>query len=219
MQGPELRSADGPLLWPPKGLLRDDADETLMLRYREGDVRAFEQLLLRHRRPVYLFVLRFVGMYNTALAEDLTQETFLRVVKHASSYERQARFTTWLYTLARNLCVDSLRRYKHRKAQSLDQPVGEEGATLLERTADDGPMVDRRVIGHELQARLQQAVAGLPEDQREVFLMREVADLQFKEIAAIVGIPENTVKSRMRYALEKLREALDDYQDLARAAP
>ena len=89
----------------------------------------------------------------------------------------------------------------------------------VERTADDGPAVDRRVIGHELQARLQQAVSDLPDDQREVFLMREVADLQFKEIAAIVGIPENTVKSRMRYALEKLREALDDYQDLARAAP
>ena len=188
-----------------------------MLRFRDGEGRAFEQLLLRHRRPIYLFVLRFVGTYNTALAEDLTQETFLRVVKHAKSYERQARFTTWLYTLARNLCVDSLRRYKHRRAQSLDAPVGEEGAPLIERTADPGPAVDRRVIGHELQGRLQEAVASLPEDQREVFLMREVADLQFKEIAAIVGISENTVKSRMRYALEKLREALMDYEDLARA--
>lgn len=200
--------------------MRDETDETLMLRYRDGDSRAFEQLLLRYRRPVYLFVLRLVGMGNTALAEDLTQETFLRVVKHARSYEQQARFRTWLYTMARNLCVDALRRARHRRAQSLDAPMHEEDReTLLEHTADTSPAVDRRVIGHELQQRIQQAVASLPEDQREVFLMREVAELQFKEIAAIVGIPENTVKSRMRYALEKLREALDDYEDLARAVP
>ena len=189
-----------------------------MLRFRDGDSRAFEQLLHRHRRPIYAFILRFVGLFNTALAEDLTQETFLRVVKTAANYERQAKFTTWLYTLARNLCVDAARRGKHRRAQSLDAP-GEDGGTLLDRTEDCGPAVDRRVIGKELQGRLQQAIATLPEDQREVFLMREVADLQFKEIAAIVGIPENTVKSRMRYALEKLREALDDYEDMARAAP
>jgi RNA polymerase sigma-70 factor (ECF subfamily) len=200
--------------------LRDDSDENLMLRFRDGDSRAFEQLLLRHRRPVYAFVLRFIGSHNSALAEDLTQEAFLRVVKNARSYEHQARFTTWLYTMARNLCVDALRRGKHRRAQSLDAPSDhQDGPSLLERTADCSAPPDRRAINHELGQRLKQAVDALPDDQREVFLMREVADLQFKEIAAIVGIPENTVKSRMRYALEKLREALDDYQDLARAAP
>ncbi|MDW8281168.1 MAG: RNA polymerase sigma factor [Myxococcales bacterium] len=200
--------------------MREETDETLMLRYRDGDIRAFEQLLLRHRRAVYLFILRFVGMGNAALAEDLTQETFLRVVKHARSYEQQARFVTWLYTMARNLCVDALRRAKHRQAQSLDAPMHQqERGALLDRIADGSPALDRRVITQELQQRLQQAIASLPEDQREVFLMREVANLQFKDIAAIIGISENTVKSRMRYALEKLREALDDYEDLARAVP
>jgi RNA polymerase sigma-70 factor (ECF subfamily) len=218
VQAPEIRSSDNAPYWIGKGLLQDDTDETLMLRFRNGESRAFEQLLLRHRRPVYSFILRYTGGGNPELAEDLTQETFLRVVKNVGSYQRQAKFTTWLYTMARNLCVDALRRSKHRRAQSLDAPTEDGGSSLVERTADCSIPVDRRVIGRELQVRLQTAIEDLPEDQREVFLMREVADLQFKEIAAIVGIPENTVKSRMRYALEKLREALDDYQDLARAA-
>jgi RNA polymerase sigma-70 factor (ECF subfamily) len=199
-------------------LVRDESNETLMVRFRDGDVRAFEILLGRHQKPVYEFVLRSVGSHNTAVAEELVQETFLRVVKQAKSYEQRAKFTTWLYTLARNLCIDNSRRMVHRKTRSLDQP-DEEGQTLLDRTAAQGPAVDRKVIGQQLQTRLQQAIDALPEDQREVFLMREQADLSFKEIADIIGISENTVKSRMRYALEKLRAQLEEYQDMARALP
>jgi RNA polymerase sigma-70 factor (ECF subfamily) len=195
-----------------------DANETLMLRFRGGDVRAFEVLLQRHRKPIYEFILRSVGPYNTAQAEDLTQETFLRVVKQASTYEQRAKFTTWLYTMARNLCIDASRRLKHRRAQSLDA-TDEEGHSLLDRTAGHDPAVDRQAIGRQLQGRLEAAIAALPEDQREVFLMRERADLSFKEIADIISVSENTVKSRMRYALEKLRASLDEYQDLARALP
>ncbi len=199
--------------------MSDDSDENLMLRFRDGDTPAFEALVRRHRRPVYQFILRSIvrtgGVGSAAQAEDLLQETFLRVVRHADNYRREARFTTWLYTLARNLCIDASRRARHRRVLSLDAPTGPdgEGETLMERTPDDSPAVDRRVIGIELQGRLQRAIAALPDDQREVFLMRETADLQFKEIAAIIGTPENTVKSRMRYALEKLREALDDYHE------
>ena len=195
-----------------------DASESLMLRFRAGDVRAFELLLQRHRQSVYDFVLRSVGVYNTTQAEDLTQETFLRVVKQAATYEPKSKFTTWLFTLARNLCIDASRRRKHRKTQSLDAQ-DEEGHSLLDRTADKGLAVDREAVSLELRARLERAIDGLPDDQREVFLMRESADLSFKEIADVIGISENTVKSRMRYALEKLRASLDEYQDMARALP
>src|SRR5678809_1658540 len=110
----------------------DEADEVLMVAYQRGEVRAFEVLLTRHRKPVYNFILRFVGSRETA--EDLLQETFLRVIKGAEAYQRQAKFTTWLYTIARNLCVDQSRRGKHRKAASLDAPIGDEdgSATLLD---------------------------------------------------------------------------------------
>ncbi|HEX8951341.1 MAG TPA: RNA polymerase sigma factor [Polyangia bacterium] len=215
----QLRSAAA-RLWrrPPRGeLVRDDSDESLMLRYRDGDVRAFELLVTRHRKPLFNFILRFVR--DTAAAEDVTQETFLRLVKGADAYERQAKFTTWLYTIARNLCVDAARRGKHRKAASLDAPVGDEdgSASLLDFVADGGAAVDRQAQSRELAVRLQQAIESLPDEQREIFLLREVADLQFNEIANVIGCPENTVKSRMRYALEKLREALEEYRDLARA--
>ena len=197
--------------------MRDDSDESLMLRYRDGDVRAFELLVTRHRKPLFNFILRFVR--DTAAAEDVTQETFLRLVKGADAYERQAKFTTWLYTIARNLCVDAARRGKHRKAASLDAPLGDEdgAASLLDLVPDAGAGVDRQAQSRELAIRLRQAIEALPDEQREIFLLREVADLQFNEIANVIGCPENTVKSRMRYALEKLREALEEYRDLARA--
>jgi RNA polymerase sigma-70 factor (ECF subfamily) len=198
-------------------LVRDDSDESLMLRYRDGDVRAFELLVTRHRKALFNFILRFVR--DTAAAEDVTQETFLRLVKGADAYERQAKFTTWLYTIARNLCVDAARRGKHRKAASLDAPLGDEdgSVSLLDLVPDSGAGVDRQAQSRELAVRLRQAIESLPDEQREIFLLREVADLQFNEIAKVIGCPENTVKSRMRYALEKLREALEEYRDLARA--
>jgi RNA polymerase sigma-70 factor (ECF subfamily) len=198
--------------------LRDDSDESLMLRYRDGDVRAFEVLVSRHRKPIYNFILRFVR--DQEHAEDVMQETFLRLIKSADGYERQAKFTTWLYTIARNLCVDASRRAKHRKAASLDAPssADEDAAPLIEMMADGQANVDRKAINRELAIRMRKAIDALPEEQREIFILREVSDLQFNEIAVIIGCPENTVKSRMRYALEKLREALEDYRDLAQAA-
>jgi RNA polymerase sigma-70 factor (ECF subfamily) len=206
---------------PTLPVLREETDETLMVGYQKGDVRAFEVLLQRHRKPVYNFILRFC--HDPAQAEDLLQDTFLRVIKGAEGYEKQAKFTTWLYTIARNLCVDASRRGKHRKAASLDAPLDASdagGATLLDKVADQKAVaVDRRVIGHELGGKLEAAIGKLSEEQREVFLMREVLDMAFKDIADVVGCPENTVKSRMRYALEKLRGELEEYADMAKAAP
>ena len=102
-------------------MFTDTADEDLMVMYQKGEVRAFEVLLTRHRKPVFNFILRFVGDKETA--EDLLQEAFMRVIKGAEAYKRQAKFTTWLYTIARNLCVDQTRRRKHRKHASLDAPT------------------------------------------------------------------------------------------------
>src|SRR6185295_5558075 len=121
--------------------MSDEADEELMVMYQKGEVRAFEVLLSRHRKPVYNFILRFVG--DRTQAEDLLQEVFLRIIKGADAYQRQAKFTTWLYTIARNICVDTSRRGKHRRAYSLDAPMdrdeGKDGATLLDVTSDGAP--------------------------------------------------------------------------------
>lgn len=197
----------------------DTSDEDLMLQYQQGEVRAFEILLGRHRRPVFNFILRFVGDKETA--EDLLQETFMRVIRGVDSYKRQAKFTTWVYTIARNLCVDQSRRRKHRKHASLDAPMdkSEESGTLLDVTPGDAMTAERQTANKQLHLRMQAAIEALPDDQREVFMMREFLDMPFSQIAAIVGISENTVKSRMRYALEKLRLELDEFKDLAKVAP
>lgn len=204
-------------LTPP--MLHEEADEALMLRYQQGEVRAFEILLNRHRKPVFNFILRFVQ--SRELAEDLLQEAFLRVIRSAANYKRQAKFTTWLYTIARNLCVDQSRRAKHRRAQSLDAPMSASAGsgTLLDVVAGDDLPSDRVAVSKEIHKKLHAALAELSEEQREVFLMREFLDMPFKQISEVVGVPENTVKSRMRYALQKLRLELEEYSDMAKVLP
>ncbi len=188
-----------------------------MASFRQGDARAFEVLVARHRRGLFNFLLRSVG--NRSRAEELLQDVFVRVIRAKGRYEQTARFSTWIYTIARNICVDESRRAKFRRTVSLDAPRrgrdGEDGSSLLEATATDEVGVDAASMGPTLQSRLAGAVERLPEDQREVFLMRQMSGLSFKEIGEVVGAPENTVKSRMRYALEKLREELADLKELA----
>jgi RNA polymerase sigma-70 factor (ECF subfamily) len=189
-----------------------------MLRYQDGDRAAFAQLVRRHQTALYNFAFRQVRVQS--VAEDVVQEVFVRVVQNAADFKHEARFTTWVYTITRNLCIDHLRKRALRKHPSLDEGTrGEEGEgpTLGEQTADPHASVEREATGTELKERIARAVDKLPDEQREVFLMREIANLPFKEIAEITNVPENTVKSRMRYALERLQEALAEYEDYARA--
>lgn len=191
---------------------RDDGD--LMAAFQRGDEAAFAELVERHEARLWTFLRRFVG--DAATAEDLLQETFLRVVHHAPSWRPEARVTTWMFTIARNLCTDHARRREHRDALSLDAPVSARSEDSAPRLLDrlpgasraDGPAHD-----HEIASRVDRAIAALPKEQREVFLMREVMELPFADIAAAVGISLPTVKSRMRYALERLREALAELRD------
>lgn len=186
-----------------------------MADFRGGDGKAFELLVVRHRRGLFNFLYRSVR--NQSRAEELLQEVFLRVIKAKSRYEQTARFSTWIYTIARNLCVDESRRAAFRRTVSLDATRpgkdGDERGAMIDSTAADQVDVDDEAMGPRIQARVAAAVDRLPDDQREVFLMRQLGGLSFKEIGEVVGAPENTVKSRMRYALEKLREELRDLHD------
>jgi RNA polymerase sigma-70 factor (ECF subfamily) len=150
------------------------------------------------------------------VAEDLHQETFLRVVRSLDTFNFNAKFTTWLYSIARNQAVDAKRREKYRKHASLDQPIRDDGPSLMDRIADAGPDPNRDSIAKRLQNDLEKAIEALPEDQKEVFLLREYSGLKFQEIAEITDAKEGTVKSRMRYALGSLQASLSRYQDYAR---
>jgi RNA polymerase sigma-70 factor (ECF subfamily) len=196
------------------------SDEDLMLAFRSGEAAAFAQLVSRHQRGVFNFILRSVR--DQGRSEELLQEVFLRVVKANERYERTAKFTTWLYSIARNLCVDESRRARFRDHHSLDAKRGgkdgDEGGTMLSRLASPTVPTDEAAEAPTIRKRLGEAVEALPDEQREVFLLRQVSGLSFREIGETLDIPENTVKSRMRYALDKLRTQLADLRGDAMVA-
>jgi RNA polymerase sigma-70 factor, ECF subfamily len=180
-------------------------DEQLMAAYQRGEVGAYRVLVERHHAPVYRYCLR--SLRSKEAAADATQEVFLKVVRLAPTWEQKAKVTTWVYTMARNHCIDEIRKGNFRKTESLQEPaykgeVGEErGDNIAHPQAGSDTLVDNR----RLRAVLTDAVASLPEEQRMVFLLRESSGLAFKDIADVVGANENTVKSRMRYALVALQ--------------
>lgn len=195
--------------------LEELEDAELMQRYAEGDERAFAVLFDRHRDPVYNFILRSCG--RRSVADELVQEVFESVIEAADSYEPNAKFTTWLYTIARNTCIDAARRRSQADVHSLNNPVGDDEEAdrtyqdlLADEDADAGPVqADRKAFRDQLQ----KALERLPEKQREVFVLREISGLKFREIAGVVDAKVPTVKSRMRYALDTLRGELAEFRD------
>ncbi len=191
--------------------LENISDEKLLTRYQKGDVRAFGVLLQRHHKGVLNFVYRFLG--RPEAAEDIVQEAFLRLVANPDRFERRSKFTTWLYTIVRNLCIDYLRKQKHRNHLSLDQPLNpgsEREVAWMENLESNQAWPDKQTEDRRTGEILQAAIGRLNQEQREVFLMREEAAMTFEEIARVVEAPVNTVKSRMRYALQGLRSYLED---------
>ena len=174
-----------------------------MLAYRDGDAAAFETLYARHKGALFRFVLRSVR--ERVRAEELYQEVWMRVIEARKRYQPQARFATWLYTIAHHRLIDHWRRHELRTL-SLD----DEDTLAAEPTANPGLEPERLAQARQGLARLAQAIAGLPAAQREAFLLREEAGLSVSEIAAATGANEEAAKSRLRYAYSRLRAALGD---------
>ncbi|MFT6396007.1 MAG: RNA polymerase sigma-70 factor (ECF subfamily) [Bradymonadia bacterium] len=193
------------------------ADEELMLRYADGDVGSFEVLLGRHESKILNFVYRSVG--ERTRAEEITQDVFLKVVRTAKKYTKSAKFTTWLYTIARNACIDESRRQSKRRTLSLDAPMRSDesgGATFLDAVRDPNAKGGTAGIAREeFRARLMEGLQALPDEQREVFVLRHYDGMRFVDIAKVFDISENTVKSRMRYALATLRGYLADFDGVS----
>jgi RNA polymerase sigma-70 factor (ECF subfamily) len=191
--------------------LSDPSDEVLLIAYREGDSAAFEMLLGRYRRPIFNFLLRSVQ--DRGRAEELYQDVWMKVIERCHEFRGDAKFSTWLYAMARNLCIDHQRKMKFRAHASLDATESRSGQAIGQRVSSFGPSTEQLAIGRVLRDRIARAVEALPEEQREVFLLRQLQGLPFREISEVVGVPANTVKSRMRYALERLQHALSDLEE------
>ena len=175
-----------------------------------GDQQAWQQLVVSQHRRIYAICYRFTG--SATDAEDLTQDVFLKLYRNLASFDTEkGGFQTWITTLARNLLVDHFRRTRmERASDSLDASLSsdENGATMGDRLADPRPSQEAHASGLELKARIQQALAQLSPELREAVVFRDLEDMDYKEIAQVLRIPEGTVKSRISRGRGELARVL-----------
>jgi RNA polymerase sigma-70 factor (ECF subfamily) len=183
----------------PEQEAAQEAVGRLVRQCMAGDQQAWQQLVVSQHRRIYAICYRFTG--SASDAEDLTQDVFLKLCRNLASFDTEkGSFQTWITTLARNLLVDHFRRTRmDRASDSLDASLtsDEDGATLGDRLADQRPTQEAHASGLELKARIQQALAQLSPELREAVVFRDLEDMDYKEIAQVLRIPEGTVKSRI----------------------
>jgi RNA polymerase sigma-70 factor (ECF subfamily) len=194
---------------PAPAFDRDARDEDLMLAYAAGDAAAFDALYARHKGGAYRYILRHCG--HAGVADELFQDVWMNVIRARASYAPSAKFTTWLYRIAHNRLIDHWRasgRMELVPGGSDDDD--DDPLDAIPGACSDEPEV--RAAAREVSARLRAALSMLPSAQREAFLLQQEGGLELAEIAAITGVGVETVKSRLRYALAKLRIELGDLQ-------
>jgi RNA polymerase sigma-70 factor, ECF subfamily len=187
-------------------------DEALMCAYGQGDERAFETLYARHKRATYRYFLRHTAS-DAATADELHQDLWLRVIGARERYEAQAKFSTWLYTLARHRMVDHWRSRHGVSLASFEEDgivMQAEESVAASRDANDDPL--HASIDAETCNRLVAALAEVPTLQRDAFLLHVEGGLSLDEIASLTATSGETVKSRLRYAYRRLRDTLEDLQ-------
>ncbi len=185
----------------------EDSDKILIDRYRAGDTDALETLVLRYKGPLFGYIVNMTE--GRGDPDEVFQEVWFRAIKKLDSY-RQDNFPGWLMRIARNMVIDRAR--KKKPLLTLDEEHGE-GRTFIETVKGRMPGPDSRAEAEELGERIADAVASLPLEQKETFLLRMKAGLSFKEIAEMQDISINTALARMQYALAKLKPILrDDYE-------
>ena len=189
-------------------LSEESTDEALAQRAREGDTRAFEMLVNRYQARLYNYIRRMMG--NAAEAEDLFQDTFMKVYNNLDRFRPEGSFRGWLYRIATNTCRDALRRRKLRWAFSLDARRNPDDVPLGERYSANSPDPAEKAAESELAERLAAAVQALSVKHRSVFLMARYDGMSYEEIAETLKIPVGTVKSRMNKAVNTLMDALEE---------
>lgn len=212
--------ADAALGWPAAPLTStlpsmDSAaidDSVLMLRYRDGDMRAFEVLYAKHKAPLYRYLRRLCR--DPEGANDIFQETWGKLIASRERYEPRAQFATFLFRIAHNCAIDYFRR-TGRIAASVVLDVTEM-ADVLAGCADDRP--ESQASAAEVTADFEAALEALPPEQRDVFVLYEESGLSLEEIGKVTGVAMETAKSRLRYAVSKLRAALKHHQPASMAS-
>ncbi len=179
------------------------SDEELVASFQAGDVSAFDELVIRWDRKIQGAIYRILGSEDEA--RDLCQEAFLKAYKALPGFKGEARFSSWLYQIALNLCRDRMRRRKGKVFVSIDDPQTSEPVQRPAR----GPSALQLVEAADLSRTVAAAVASLPDEQRQIIVLKEYEDMTFLEISEILGVPLSTVKTRLYRGLVHLRERLE----------
>ena len=187
-----------------------DPDAALMLRVQQGDLAAFEDLVNKHKQPIINFIFRTLKDANEA--EDLAQNVFVQVFKSAQRYQVSARFSTWLYTIARNLCLNEIRRRSRHPAESLDQESAL-NEDLPARQFEDVRNISApdRLMQEELSEKIQEVLSELPENQRTAILMFREQEMSYEDISRVMGCSLSATKSLIHRGRETLKQKLKPY--------
>jgi RNA polymerase sigma-70 factor (ECF subfamily) len=214
MDGGVLMASLGPrpagTLQPAMAGAESYTDAEVMLRVKAGDQSAFDYLVQKYRRPLVSFMYRLAR--NSAAAEDLAQEVFLRVYRSRQTYEASAKFTTWLYRIATNLAVNHARDTRHERPEvtvSLDEPDEETGTTL--DVADATITAEEALLRRERMLAIRGKVEALPERQKLAVIMHKYQQMDYKQIADVLKLSESATKSLLFRAYETLREQLKEF--------
>ena len=205
-----VASRPAPLLQPAIAGTESYTDAEIMLRVKAGDQSAFDFLVQKYRRPLVSFMYRMAR--NTAAAEDLAQEVFLRVYRSRQTYEASAKFTTWLYRIATNLAVNHARDTRKERPEvtvSLDEPDEETGTTM--DVADGTITAEENMVRRERSLAIRSKVEALPERQRLAVIMHKYQQMDYKQISEVLKLSESATKSLLFRAYETLRDQLKEF--------
>jgi RNA polymerase sigma-70 factor (ECF subfamily) len=184
--------------------------EELMARIAKGDKDAFEILVDRHQVSVLNLIYRFIG--DRTQAKDLAQEVFLRVWQSAKSYESKAKFTTWIYRITTNLCLNELKSSRRKRWFSFHHTNGDPEKTLEETLPDGSPIAEDLMLSRERSRKISDALQSLPENQRMALVLKRYDDLSYQEIAQILDCSVSAVESLLVRAKRNLQEKLKSFE-------
>lgn len=186
----------------------ENIERDLINRSQAGDRDAFGELVALYKDKIYTLAYRMLGSREEA--EDVAQETFIRLYSHLHRYNEAYRLSTWLFRIANNLSIDRLRRFhRNKKELSLDAGIqGTEGLALYDSISDHSPTPEQSILQNEVEERVKEAIMSLAPKYRSIMILKYIEDLSIQEISEIVGLPEATVKTRLHRGREALRKKL-----------
>lgn len=187
-------------------------EKALLVKAKNGDLAAFEKLIENYQKKVYNIVYRMIG--NPDDASELTQEVFIRVFRSIRNFKEESQFSTWIYKIATNICLDEFRKQKKHKVISLDEEIKSDEGEMKRQIEDNKPQPDIIAERNELKKTVRNAILALPDEYRIVIIMRDIKGLSYEEIAQITKCPEGTVKSRINRARKALKTILYSNKEL-----